>query len=329
MITARWIEKRLPHWSRLKELVERGSTSGISALSHNDLRELGLLYRQTAADLSWAREDPSGRRLAEDLNRLLGRAHNLVYTSRRTPSGALLRFVSETWPRVFRETLPYTAAATLLFVFAALAGLLTSIHDPAFQRFVLGGPMTDTIDRREMWTHPILAMKPLASSAILTNNLIVAFSTAASGVLAGVGTSYLIVFNGLLMGVIAAACLQAEMSLSLWSFVAPHGVLELPAIFISGGAGFLIAKGILFPGALSRKESVAREGGRAARLLLGVIPMLLLAGFIEGFFSPMPIGAGAKLFFAAVLGALFLAYLAGAGRARRNRVPAIRSDHGP
>jgi uncharacterized membrane protein SpoIIM required for sporulation len=72
----------------------------------------------------------------------------------------------------------------------------------------------------------------------------------------------------------------------LLSFFVPHGVLELPAIFIAGGGGLLIAKGLLFPGTLPRRESLAREGGRSIRLALGIIPLLIVAGTVEAFVSP-------------------------------------------
>jgi uncharacterized membrane protein SpoIIM required for sporulation len=97
--------------------------------------------------------------------------------------------------------------------------------------------MMETIERREMWTHSIVTIKPVASSGIMTNNLSVAFAMFAMGITAGLGTIWMMVVNGLMIGVIGAATWRAGMALQLWSFVAPHGVLELPAIFIAGGAG--------------------------------------------------------------------------------------------
>jgi uncharacterized membrane protein SpoIIM required for sporulation len=157
-------------------------------------------------------------------------------------------------------------------------------------------------------------VQPQASAGILTNNLTVGFTTFALGITGGVGTVWLLALNGLLMGVIAAACHQAGMSLSLWSFVATHGVLELPSIFIAGGAGLLIARGLLFPGLLSRRESLRLAGTQAARLLLGTVPLLIVAGFLEGYVSPSELPAAAKFAFAATLGTIFALYLARAGR---------------
>ena len=79
MISTRWLEKRKPYWSRLETLVNQSQARGISALSHRELQELGLLYRQTASDLASVREDVTTAQLAEYLNQLLGRAHNLIY----------------------------------------------------------------------------------------------------------------------------------------------------------------------------------------------------------------------------------------------------------
>lgn len=317
MLSARWLNKRKPHWARLTKLVDRSGSRGVRALTHSELQELGLLYRQTASDLSTIREDPASQQQARYLNQLLGRAHNVIYMGRRGDPGDILRFYRETYPQIFRDTLPYTLAAFAVFLAATATGFLLSLDDPAFPRYLLGGPMMDTIERREMWTHSIVTVKPLASSAILTNNLAVAFAAFAFGITAGLGTLYLLLLNGLLFGVITAACWQAGMALPLLSFVAPHGVLELPAIFISGGAGLLLAHGLLFPGLLPRRDSLARAGGQAARLLLGTIPLLIVAGFIEGYLSPTDLPAGVKCLFAAAMAGLLALYLAYASRSAR------------
>jgi uncharacterized membrane protein SpoIIM required for sporulation len=171
--------------------------------------------------------------------------------------------------------------------------------------------MVETIQRHEMWTHSVVAIKPLASSSIMTNNLSVSFTTFGAGITGGLGTIYMIVFNGVLLGVIGTACALAGMSLQLWSFVAPHGVLELPAIFISAGAGLRLASGLLFPGVIPRKESLVRAGREAVQLLLGCIPMLFVAGIIEGFVSPTDLPMKLKFLLAASLFTLLGLYLSG------------------
>lgn len=174
--------------------------------------------------------------------------------------------------------------------------------------------MMDTIEKRQMWTHSIVTVKPLESSAIMTNNISVSLTTFALGVTGGLGTVLMLAFNGLLFGVISGACWHAGMLDQLMSFVAPHGVIELPAIFIAGGAGLMLAKGMLFPGTLPRRASFALEGGRAVRLVLGIIPMLIVAGTIEGFVSPTDLAPKWKYALAAGMFCAFLLYVMRKGR---------------
>jgi|SRR6266850_1068162 len=322
MISNQWLKKRKPHWTRLETLLETSAKHGVHRLTHGELQELGLLYRQTAGDLSTLREDTSGQHLARYVNQLLGRAHNTIYSGKKSSAFGIVRFFFETYPQVFRDTFAYTAVAFLLFAASAATGFLISTTRPEFMHELLGPRMVETIERREMWTHSIVAIKPLASSAIMTNNMSVAFVTFASGIMAGVGTVYMMLMNGLMLGVIGTACWLSGMSVPLWSFVAPHGVLELPAIFIAGGAGLLLARGLLFPGNLSRRDSLALAGSQAVRLVVGTIPLLVVAGVIEGFLSPSHLPVALKFAFAAMLAALLAVYLF----SRRTPKPVIASS---
>ena len=308
MISNRWLEKRKPFWARLEILVER-SSKGVSSLHHSELQELGLLYRQTASDLAAVREDASSSQLALYLNQLLGRAHNLIYLGHKPKVSGLVSFYRDTFPQIFRETLPQTLLAVAIFAFAGIVACVVTLKDPGFAYRLLGPQMMETIEQHKMWTESIVTVKPLASSGIMTNNLSVAFTAFALGITAGLGTIWMMLTNGLLIGVIGAATWRAGMAMQLWSFVAPHGVLELPAIFIAGGAGLEIARGLLFPGVLPRNVSLTQAGSRAAKLLLGTVPLLIVAGLIEGFFSPSNVSITLKFFLATVLFTALLVYL--------------------
>jgi len=327
LISTHWLAKRRPHWARLEHLVAVRAGRSVNSLSPGELQELALLYRQTASDLSAVRQDESGGQLAIYLNQLMARAHNLIYMGRRAKPKGIWAFYKDGFPAIFRETLPDTLAAFIIFLAAGVASFLVALADPAFPRYLLGGQMMDTIQRHEMWTHSIVTVKPLASSFILTNNLTVSFTTFALGITAGIGTVWMMVLNGLLIGTVGEACWKEGMSLQLWSFVAAHGVLELPAIFIAGGAGFGIARGLLFPGRLSRRASLAAAGSRSVRLVLGTIPLLLIAGFLEGFVSPTAIPVAVKFGVAGVMALLLILYLSrtGAPAAADGAVDAARA----
>ena len=309
MISTHWLDKRKPYWQRLEELLERSTKEGFKSLTRPELQELSLLYRQIAADLAALREDPGSVHFALYLNQLLARAHNTIYSAPRASASALLNYFRQVFPVTFQRNLGYCAAAFLIFLGSALVGAALTYHDPDFKVKILGPEMVQTIEHHQMWTHSIVGIKPSASSAIMTNNMSVAFTTFAAGITFGVGTIYMMIFNGLLIGVIGVACWLAGMSLPLWSFVAPHGVLELPAIFIAGGAGLRLAAGLLFPGYLPRREAVSRAGNEAVRLLMGVVPMLVIAGLIEAFVSPTSLAVALKFAIAASLAILLAAYL--------------------
>jgi uncharacterized membrane protein SpoIIM required for sporulation len=309
LISTRWLEKRRPHWNRLEQLVATSGRRSVTALTPAELQELALLYRQSASDLSTVREDSTSRQLAVYLNQLLGRAHNLIYMGRRANRRGIWTFYKDTYPGIFRETFADTFAAFVLFLVAAIAGVLMGIADPGFSRYFLGPHMMQSIENHKMWTDSIVTVKPMASSSILTNNMSVAFAAFAFGITAGVGTVWMMLLNGLMMGVVGVACWREGMSLPLWSFVAAHGVLELPAIFIAGGAGLGIAKGLLFPGVLPRKASLVQAGAKSVRLVLGTIPMLLIAGLVEGFVSPSGLAPSMKFLLAGGLGTLLVLYL--------------------
>jgi len=313
VISTSWIEKRKPYWQKLETLVAAGSP-GVKKLGHDELQELSLLYRQTAADLAAIRQDPSSVHFARYLNQLMARAHNIIYACHRASPWGIVYFFARDYPRAFRRNVRYVALAVAIFIVGGLTGAALTLQDPDYKLEFMSPQMLQKIERKEMWTDRIISVKPRASGAIMTNNMSVSFMAYAAGITAGLGTLYMMYFNGLLIGVIGVACSLAGMSLSLWSFVAPHGALELPAIFIAGGAGFKIAHGLLFPGNLPRRDSLAAAGREATTLVLGIVPLLIVAGVIEAFVSPTGIPVVLKFAMSAALFVLLNVYLFGVGK---------------
>ena len=270
---------------------------------------MALLYRQVAADLSVLRRDETARTHSDHVNLLLARAHHIIYSRRKTTWMTLFRFLKDEYPAIFQRQLPYVAASLLVTIAWGLLGAAVTNARPEFMRHFVGPAMIATMEQHKMWTDSIVSVAPKETSQIMTNNLSVSFLAFAGGILFGVGTFFLLFTNGMMLGVIATACHQYSMSLPLWSFIAPHGSLELPAIIIAGGAGFRIGHAMLFPGGYRWKESVAKGGIEATRLVAGVIPMLVVAGCLEGFFSPSHAPVWLKFTVGGLLFTLLLTWL--------------------
>jgi uncharacterized membrane protein SpoIIM required for sporulation len=309
LVSNHWLHKRRPYWERLARLIQQADSSGLHGLSRAELEETALLYRQVASDLSTLRRDPSARAYSEHVNQLLARAHHIIYSTRRTSLVHLFRYMRDEYPAIFQRNMRYVLFALAVTLAGAALGAVVTLARPQFMRHMLGPQMVATIERHEMWTKSIVTVAPAASSGIMTHNLSVCFVSFAGGVIFGIGPLYSMFINGMLLGVLGVACQQHGMSLDLWSFVAPHGSLELPSIILSGAAGFRLGHGVLFPGFYRWRDSVATAGVEAARLIAGIIPLLVIAGTLEGFFSPSNAPVWLKFTVGGILFTLLLLWL--------------------
>ena len=281
-----WISKRRPHWDRLAALLAQSDQSGLSQLSRAELQELALLYRQVAADLSVLRQDATARTLHRTCQPVTG-ARSPYYLFRTQDQRTLaLPLSRDEYPVIFQRHLPYVLASFLISVACGLLGVILTTTRPEFMRHFVGPEMIATMERHQMWTQSIVSVAPMETSHIMTNNLTVSFVMFAGGIAFGMLTLVSLFINGMMLGVIGAACHQYGMSLALWSFVAAHGSLELPSILIAGAAGLRLGHAMLFPGPYRWKDSIASGGIEATRLVSGIIPLLVIAGCLEGFFSP-------------------------------------------
>uniref|UniRef100_A0A7C3PKX5 Stage II sporulation protein M n=1 Tax=Oscillatoriales cyanobacterium SpSt-418 TaxID=2282169 RepID=A0A7C3PKX5_9CYAN len=287
----RWIGRREKSWKELNTLLQKAEKQGMKTLNATEIRQLASLYRSAAADLARARTQQVGDRLTRNLQNLTARGYAQVYQgSRRQEWQALREFVLWGFPAAVQRSAGYIALATGLFILAGLVAWWFAWNDPTFMALVVPQAMIEQVrDRGELWMGRIIGIEPYASSTIMINNIKVSFGAVAGGITGGLFTTYVMILNGILIGTVGVLVGQNNLALPFWAFVFPHGSLELPAIFLAGGAGFLIARALLFPGCYRRMDALKLYGAEAAQLVFGVVPMLFIAGIIEGFFSPSPI----------------------------------------
>ncbi|WOD38690.1 stage II sporulation protein M [Nodosilinea sp. E11] len=299
MNVQRWMARREVSWRQLEALLTQAETSGLKSLSGAQVRQMASLYRSVSADLARAKGHGVGQAVVKDLQRLTSRSYSQIYQgSRRQEWQALGEFCRYGFPAVVQQSWGYIAIATGLFAIGGLVGWWFAWRDPAFLTLVLGQDFVETVKTsQELWTVSIMGIEPVASSGIMINNIGVALWAIVGGVTMvvpqvpmitppGAFTVFVLVFNGVMLGCVGVLVAQANLAYDLWAFVFPHGALELPAIFMAGGAGLLLARAIVLPGQYRRTDALKHYGMQAVQLLYGIIPMLVIAGLIEGFFSP-------------------------------------------
>jgi uncharacterized membrane protein SpoIIM required for sporulation len=309
----KFIEARRPRWERLEKLLRSLEMGKGRSLQPSDLPDVGRLYREATADLArlqtFQQEAALPDELLDYLNHLVARAHGQIYRSPTPGWTRLWSFLHSTFPQTFRATCSWTLAALAIFLLGCIYGFIAGLIDDTFIPLVAPPHLIQQVEGGKVWFDSILAVRPLASSAIMTNNISVTFLAFALGITFGLGTVYIMAFNGLLLGTLAALCHLHGLSVDFWSFVLPHGVIELTAIFIAGGGGLLLGSALIVPGDLSRKEALTQRGRKAVQLILGCVPLLIFAGVVEGFFSPAHLPPWIKFLTAALLFVFLLCYL--------------------
>jgi uncharacterized membrane protein SpoIIM required for sporulation len=312
----RFINERKTAWQRLEELLQLVDRMSLRRLHREEVRELGRIYRRTASDLAIARAESRDPRLINYLNSLVIRAHGRIYRAEAHGWRRILRFFTHEFPQTFRRGWRYIAVAFGVFLFFGLAVFVGTRQDPEFSEFAGISPYFRevVINHRTRWWEDLNKANQIGSSKILTNNIQVTFYAFALGAMFGLGTLYVLAFNGASLGAVLALTYRAGFGNDLVSFVVGHGVIELSCIFIAGGAGLLIGSALLMPGDLSRGDALKSRGLDAIRLVVGCVPLLVLAGIIEGFISPAPINPAIKFGIGAITGVAMYSYLLLAGR---------------
>src|SRR6266404_9416757 len=312
----RFIKERKTVWQRLEELLARLDKMTLHKLHREEVRELGRIYRRTASDLAIARAESRDPRLVNYLNSLVIRAHGRIYRADAQGGRRLRDFLARDFPQSFRRTWRYTATAFGVFLLFGAIAFFGTRHDPDFSEFAGIGPAwrAENIETHKHWWESANKANQIASSQIFTNNIKVTFYAFALGAMLGVGTLYLLSYNGAMFGAILALTYRAGFGNDLLSFVVGHGVIELSCIFIAGGAGLLIGTALVMPGDLSRGDALKSRGMEAVRLIVGCVPLLVVAGIIEGFISPAPISPVIKFAIGAITGIALYSYLFLVGR---------------
>lgn len=314
----RFVKERRKYWSELERELERIAAGQFKRFDVPRARRLGELYRRTSADLIRARSETANSELIDYLDGLVGRAYGVIYRGKRMRLRAAFDFLAFGFPAIFRRRFKPILAAGLILFAGLVFGFLADYFDSSARYYLAPQmflePHEAMIQQLKKGETPDRSLgggsASFFSSQLMANNIRVGFLSFALGATAGIGTVYVLFYNGAIVGTIGNMYVREGFGLYFWAHLLPHGVIELTCIFIAGGAGFLIARALVAPGVFGRGEALKRYGGEGVQLILGASFLLIFAGISEAFITPQTfIPHSVKLLYATMTLVGLVAYL--------------------
>jgi uncharacterized membrane protein SpoIIM required for sporulation len=308
------IEQWIGFHERAQTLLRRGPRA-LRRLSGPELARLIDDYQALTADLARARSLGAAHETVDQLNRIAVAGHNLLYGQIRLRQSAGASYGPGSFARAVRKHAWAAALSALMFFGSALASFLALQLYPSlgYDLVADGFIEFDPASPDNLHTIPSLA-RPVVSSLIISNNIQVTLLAFGFGLTAGIGTTVLLIFNGIHLGSVAGWMTLHGKSRALWGWIMPHGGTELLAICLAGAAGYILAGAIVAPGQSRRSAALKSVGGDALTIELGCMVMLLIAGLIEGFVSPSGIDYSSRIAVLAVSLSAWPVYFFGVGR---------------
>jgi uncharacterized membrane protein SpoIIM required for sporulation len=251
------------------------------------------------------------------LNGLVARGHGVVYRRGGHVWRRIQTFYRETLPRTYRQSWPFVvASAALLFVPAIVAYFVVLAHPEA--AYGIASPeLINRVHHHQLWTDIPPELRVTAAGLIALNNIYVTMVAFAFGVIFGLPVIYVLINNGISLGGLFGLTQAYGVSGGLFEFVIGHGVLELSIVIAEGAAGLMMGWALISPGNRKRADALVIASRRAFTLLVGLSPLLLIAGTIEGNISPSGAPFAAKLTIGLTTGVLYYTYLLVVGRRPR------------
>ena len=274
-----FIRRNIEKWKETEKVVEQAA-----GLSPDQLADV---YTDLTADLAFAQTHFPTSRITIYLNNLASALHNEIYRNKREKWSRIITFWTREVPQTMYDARRELLTSFIIFIVSVLIGVISAANVPNFVRLILGNGYVDmTLDN-------IANGEPMAVYngsdevpmflGITLNNVMVSFNCFAMGLLTSFGTGYMLLRNGIMIGAFQTFFYQHDLlwesSLAIWL----HGTLEIWAIIVAGAAGLALGNGWLFPGTYSRLESFRRSAKKGVKIVIGTVPVFVMAGFIEGF----------------------------------------------
>ena len=282
-----FLNQNAERWQQFESLITNNSDSDPDLMAE--------LFVQLTDDLSYSKTNYPKSKTTQYLNSIAARVHQEIYKNKKEKSGRIISFWKYELPGIFKNSHKQLFYSFIIFTVAMLIGVVSAAYDNTFVRLILGDSyvnMTlENIDKGD----PMAVYKSMNQIdmffGITINNIKVSFICFVLGILFSFGTGVMLLYNGIMLGAFQyffyAKGLLLQSALVIWI----HGTLEISAIIIAGCAGLVMGNSILFPGTYSRGASFIKGAKQGVKIVIGLIPIFICAGFLESFvtrYSQMP-----------------------------------------
>ncbi len=301
-----FVKQHRDEWKELENMITNLHKNKRTATSKT-IERFNRLYQKSAQHLSYSQTYFPNEEVTPYLNGLVSKAHNLLYKDQISSLKQIQHFFSTTFIGLFIAQWKFSFIAMLIFTLGGIGSYAAVMNDSLNLYSILPADIAYGINPDQLGEGQVDS--PTMSAEIMINNIQVAILAFASGITFGIFTVYLLLYNGIIIGALAAVFYQHGMMYEFWAYIVPHGMIELTAIFIAGGAGLLMGYKLLVPGPYSRTFHLKLQAKRSVQLLLGTIPLFVIAAIIEGFITPANIPLEAKYFVAFVTIIALIVYL--------------------
>jgi uncharacterized membrane protein SpoIIM required for sporulation len=317
MTSEDFVALRRTDWNRLEDLLARAGAGHLNSLTPAQVLTMAALYRRATADLARAQRDWPEEPVHRYLNGLVARAHGVVYRRGGQIWMRIKRFYTQTLPRTYRGAWPFLAASFAMTLVPAVIAYFVVTANPEAAYAVAPPELVDQVRHHELWTQIPIEDRIQAAGFIMTHNIQVVILAFGFGVVFGLPVIWLLVSNGISLGGLFGLTQAYGLSGGLFDFVIAHGVLELSIVMAIGAGGLMMGWALVSPGNHKRTDALVLATRRAFTLLLGLGPLLVVAGTIEGNISPSDTPFPIKVAIGVSTGVLFYSYLLLAGRRER------------